>query len=42
MKTYGGVKNVIEELLVKHGKNTKILVVSDPDILHLGVNPYPV
>jgi hypothetical protein len=35
IKTYAGVKNVIEELLIKHGKNTKILVVSDPDIMLL-------
>lgn len=41
IKTYGGVKNVIEELLIKHGKNTKILVVSDPDIMLLRVNPNP-
>ena len=39
IKTYGGMKNVIEELLAKHGKNTKILVVSDPDIMLLRVNP---
>ena len=41
IKTYGGVKNVIEELLIKHGKNTKILVVSDPDTMLLRVNPNP-
>jgi hypothetical protein len=41
IKTYGGVKNVIEELLIKHGKNAKILVVSDPDIILLKVNPNP-
>ncbi len=39
IKTYGGMKNVIEELLAKHGKNAKILVVSDPDIMLLRVNP---
>jgi hypothetical protein len=39
IKTYGSMKNVIEELLVKHGKNAKILVVSDPDIMLLRVNP---
>lgn len=41
IKTYGGVRNVIEELLIKHGKNAKILVVSDPDIILLKVNPNP-
>ena len=41
IKTYGGVKNVIEELLIKHGKNAKILVVSDPDIMLLRVNSNP-
>jgi hypothetical protein len=41
IKTYGGMKNVIEELLIKNGKNAKILVVSDPDIILLRVNPYP-
>jgi hypothetical protein len=39
IKTYGGMKNVIEELLAKHGKKAKILVVSDPDIMLLRVNP---
>jgi hypothetical protein len=39
IKTYGGMKNVIEELLTKHGKNAKILVVSDPDIMLLRVKP---
>ena len=39
IKTYSGMKNVIEELLAKHGKNAKILVVSDPDIMLLRVNP---
>jgi hypothetical protein len=41
IKTYGGVKNVIEELLNKHGKNSKILVMSDPDIMLLRVNTNP-
>ena len=41
IKTYGSVKNVIEELLIKIGKNAKILVVSDPDIILLKVNPNP-
>ena len=39
IKTYGGMKNVIEELLTKHGKNAKILVVSDPDITLLRAKP---
>ena len=39
IKTYGGVKNVIEELLILHGKNAKILVMSDPDIMLLRANP---
>jgi len=33
IKTYGSVKNVIEELLTKYGKNHKVLVLSDPDIM---------
>jgi hypothetical protein len=35
IKTYGSVKNVIEELLTKYGKNHKVLVLSDPDIVLL-------
>ena len=37
IKTYGSVKNVIEELLTKYGKNHKVLVLSDPDIILLKV-----
>jgi hypothetical protein len=39
IKTYGSVKNVIEELLTKYGKNHKVLVLSDPDIILLKVRP---
>jgi hypothetical protein len=38
IKTYGSVKNMIEELLSKYGKNHKVLVVSDPDVLILRAN----
>jgi hypothetical protein len=38
IKTYGSAKNVVEELLVKYGKNHKVLVVSDPDIILLKIN----
>jgi hypothetical protein len=41
IKTYGSVKNVIEELLTKYGKNHKVLVVSDPDIIFLKINRNP-
>jgi hypothetical protein len=33
IKTYGSVKNVIEVLLTKYGKNHKVMVLSDPDII---------
>ena len=33
IKTYGSIKNVIEELLTKYGKNHKVMVLSDPDII---------
>ncbi len=33
IKTYGSVKNVIEDLLTKFGKNHKVMVLSDPDII---------
>ena len=33
IKTYSSVKNVIEELLTKYGKNHKVMVLSDPDII---------
>jgi len=35
LHTYTGLKNVLEELLVKCGKNHKVLVVSDADIAYL-------
>jgi hypothetical protein len=41
IKTYGSVKNMIEELLSKYGKNHKVLVVSDPDVIFLRVNRNP-
>ena len=41
IKTYGSVKNVIEEFLSRYGKNHKVLVVSDPDIVFLKVNRNP-
>ena len=33
IKTYGSIKNVIEEFLTKYGKNHKVMVLSDPDII---------
>jgi hypothetical protein len=41
IKTYGSVKNVIEEFLTRYGKNHKVLLVSDPDIIFLKVNRNP-
>ena len=35
LDTYTSLKNVLEELLVKYGKNHKVLVVSDADIAYL-------
>jgi hypothetical protein len=33
--TFTSLKNALEELLVKYGKNHKVLVVSDADIVYL-------
>jgi hypothetical protein len=41
IKTYASVKNAVEELLTKYGKNHKVLIVSDPDILLLKANRNP-
>jgi hypothetical protein len=41
IKTYVSVKNAVQELLTKYGKNHKVLVVSDPDILLLKANRNP-
>ncbi|HET7390332.1 MAG TPA: hypothetical protein VFJ51_05870 [Nitrososphaeraceae archaeon] len=35
LDTYTSLKNVLEKLLVKYGKNHKVLVVSDADIAYL-------
>jgi hypothetical protein len=35
LNTYTSLKNVLEELLIKHGKNHKVLVASDADIIFL-------
>jgi hypothetical protein len=33
IKTYSSVKHVLEDLLTKFGKNHKVMVLSDPDII---------
>jgi hypothetical protein len=33
IKTYGSIKNVIEEFVTKYGKNHKVMVLSDADII---------
>ena len=38
IKRYGSIKNVMEELLAKYGKNHKVVVVTDPDIILLRVS----
>jgi hypothetical protein len=34
-RVYESIKDVSEKLLVKHGKNHKVLILSDADIIFL-------